>query len=80
MHKDKQSTNTTYCLRKNGNRIKLNNKYQITKPMKTYQIPVTDIQHLMGDRMMDTATLSYDKDGGNPVDALMYAPQTPKLN
>lgn len=47
--------------------------------MKTYQIPVTDIQHLMGDRMMDTATLSYEKDGGNPGESVMYAPQSPKV-
>ena len=47
--------------------------------MKTYQITVTDIQHLMSDRMMDTVTLSYNKDGGDPTQSLMYAPQSPKV-
>ena len=47
--------------------------------MKTYQIPVTDIQHLMGDRMMDTINMTYLSEGGNPGESLMYAPQSPKV-
>ncbi len=47
--------------------------------MKTYQIPVTDIQHLMSDRMMDTVNMSYRPEGDDPGNSLMYAPQSPKV-
>ena len=46
--------------------------------MKTYQIPFTEIQLLTSDRMMDTINLS-PNGGAHPEDALMYAPESPKV-
>ena len=46
--------------------------------MKTYQIPITEIQLLTSDRMMDTINLS-PGGGARPEDALMYAPESPKV-
>ena len=52
----------------------------MSRIMKTYQIPVTDIQLLTGERMMDPIGFSYRPEGGNPeIEAMMYSPQSPKV-
>lgn len=44
--------------------------------MKKYQNPNTNIVQLASEKMLDTIPFSYGGGGGN---ALMYAPESPKV-